>query len=143
MSYHFDLWNMMIGFRRFIVVSFPSFRIPSRKTVRAKCIFLNVRAKWLKEFFIESCAGRVSITTYTWTLLKNLSYMCITAHYVSKDWKLHKKIINLRKITSHKGDDIQAKIDECLEERGLNNLFKVTLDNASVNDVPCTFLKGI
>ncbi|CAN1777141.1 Zinc finger BED domain-containing protein RICESLEEPER 2 [Linum perenne] len=68
--------------------------------------------------------------------------MCINTHYVGKDWKLHKKIINFTKITSHKGDDIGAKLAECLEEWGLKNVFTVTVDNASTNDVACTFLKN-
>ncbi|CAN1262025.1 Zinc finger BED domain-containing protein RICESLEEPER 2 [Linum perenne] len=67
--------------------------------------------------------------------------MCVTTHYVGKDWKLHKRIINFTKITSHRGDDIGAKIAEFLEEWVLTNLFTVTLDNASANDVACTFLK--
>ncbi|CAN1787415.1 hypothetical protein LINPERHAP1_LOCUS17641 [Linum perenne] len=56
------------GFRRFIVVSCPSFRIPSMKTIRVECfnIFLHSKAR-LKEFLIESCVSRVSITKETWT----------------------------------------------------------------------------
>ncbi|CAN1762015.1 Zinc finger BED domain-containing protein RICESLEEPER 2 [Linum perenne] len=131
------------GFIRFVVVCCPDFRIPSRKTIRMEYvkIFLHAKAR-LKEFVKESCAGRVSITTDTWTSVQNLNYMCITAHYVGKDWKLHKRIINFTKITSHRGDDIGAKIAECLQEWGLTNLFTVTLDNASANDVACTFLRN-
>ncbi|CAN1299518.1 Zinc finger BED domain-containing protein RICESLEEPER 2 [Linum perenne] len=110
-----------------MIICCPDFRIPCRKTIRSECfkIFLLSKAR-LKEFFKNSCASRVSITTDTWT----------------RDWKLHKKIINFSKITSHKGDDIGAKLAECLEEWGLKNVFTVTLDNASTNDVACTFLKG-
>ncbi|CAN1787347.1 Zinc finger BED domain-containing protein RICESLEEPER 2 [Linum perenne] len=129
------------GFIRFMIICCPDFRIPCLKTIRSECfkIFLLSKAR-LKEFFKNSCAGRVSITTDTWTSVQNLNYMCITAHYVGKDWKLHKKIINFTKITSHKGDE-GAKLAECLEEWGLKNVFTVTLDNASTNDVACTFLK--
>ncbi|CAN1789421.1 Zinc finger BED domain-containing protein RICESLEEPER 2 [Linum perenne] len=130
------------GFTRFMIICCPDFRIPCRKTIRTECfkIFLLSKAR-LKEFFKNSCAGRVSITTDMWTSVQNLNYMCITAHYVGNDWKLHKKIINFTKITSHKGDDIGAKLAECLEEWGLKNVFTVTLDNASTNDVACIFLK--
>ncbi|CAN1789422.1 Zinc finger BED domain-containing protein RICESLEEPER 2 [Linum perenne] len=120
------------GFTRFMIICCPDFRIPCRKTIRTECfkIFLLSKAR-LKEFFKNSCAGRVSITTDMWTSVQNLNY----------DWKLHKKIINFTKITSHKGDDIGAKLAECLEEWGLKNVFTVTLDNASTNDVACIFLK--
>ncbi|CAN1278772.1 Zinc finger BED domain-containing protein RICESLEEPER 2 [Linum perenne] len=109
-----------------MIICCPDFRIPCRKTIRTECfkIFLLSKAR-LKEFFKTSCAGRVSITTDTWTSVQNLNYM----------------IINFTKITSHKGDDIGAKLAECLEEWGLRNVFTVTLDNASTNDVACTFLK--
>ncbi|CAN1846000.1 Putative AC transposase [Linum perenne] len=143
-------------FRRFMIVCCPDFRIPCRKTIRSECFKISLVSKSrLKEFFKDFCAGRVFITTDTWTLVQNLNYMCITAHYVGKDWKLHKKIINFTKITSHKGDDIGdkkisnftkikshkgddigVKLVECLEEWDT-----VTLDNASANDVACTFLK--
>ncbi|CAN1782969.1 Zinc finger BED domain-containing protein RICESLEEPER 2 [Linum perenne] len=105
-----------------MIICCPDFKIPCRKTIRSECfkIFLLSKAR-LKEFFKDSCAGRVSITTDTWTSVQNLNYMCITTHYVGKYWKLHKKIINFTKITSQKGDDIGAKLAECLEEWVLRN----------------------
>ncbi|CAN1788706.1 Putative AC transposase [Linum perenne] len=74
------------GFIQFVVVCCPDFRIPSRKTIRMEFVkfFLHAKIR-LKEFFKESCAGRVSITADTWTSVQNLNYMCITAHYVGKD----------------------------------------------------------
>ncbi|CAN0826992.1 Zinc finger BED domain-containing protein RICESLEEPER 2 [Linum grandiflorum] len=130
------------GFIRFMVVCCPQFKIPCRKTIRAECVRIYLHSKGrMKEFFADSCAGRVSITTDTWTSVQNFNYMCITAHYVGKDWKLHKKIINFTQITSHKGDDIGETIATCLEEWGLKNLFTVTLDNASANDVAWKYLK--
>ncbi|CAN0926668.1 Putative AC transposase [Linum grandiflorum] len=130
------------GFVRFMLVCCPDFKIPSRKTIRAECVRIYLHSKGkMKNFFADSCGGRVSITTDTWTSVQNINYMCITAHYVGKDWELHKKIINFTKITSHKGDDIGKEIARCLEEWGLKNLFTVTLDNASANDAACSHLK--
>ncbi|CAN1156342.1 Zinc finger BED domain-containing protein DAYSLEEPER [Linum perenne] len=58
------------GFIRFIGVCCPRFDIPSRKTIREDCfrLFIAGRVK-LKEFFKNTCAGRVSITTDEWTSL--------------------------------------------------------------------------
>ena len=101
------------GFIKFMLACCPEFKIPSRKTIRADCVKIYLHSKdRMKEFVGNSCAGRVSITTDTCTSIQNLNYMCITAHYVGKDWQLHKKIINFTMITSHKGDDIGAKIAE-------------------------------
>ncbi|CAN1176862.1 Putative AC transposase [Linum perenne] len=130
------------GFIRFIGVCCPRFDIPSRKTIREDCfrLFIAGRVK-LKEFFKNTCAGRVSITTDGWTSVQNFNYICVTAHYVGKDWKLHKKIINFRRIQSHKGVDVGEAVANCLEEWGLKSLFTVTVDNASSNDTAVTYLK--
>ncbi|CAN1301842.1 Zinc finger BED domain-containing protein RICESLEEPER 2 [Linum perenne] len=66
--------------------------------------------------------------------------MCITAHFIGHDWKLHKKVISFSRITSHKGSDIGAGIARCLDEWGLKRLFTVTVDNASANDSAIKYL---
>ncbi|CAN1788306.1 Zinc finger BED domain-containing protein RICESLEEPER 2 [Linum perenne] len=136
----FNQRAIVVALAEIIIIDELPFRFVEHDGFTGFMIICCPKAR-LKEFFKNSCAGRVSITTDTWTSVQNLNYMCITAHYVGKDWKLHKKIINFTKITSHKGDDIGAKLAECLEEWGLKNVFTVTLDNASTNDVACTFLK--
>ena len=60
-----------------------------------------------KEKLLNIIRGkRVSVTTNTWTSIQNINYMVITFHFKDSDWKLHKRIINFTKITSHKGEDI-------------------------------------
>nr|XP_009765425.1 PREDICTED: zinc finger BED domain-containing protein RICESLEEPER 2-like [Nicotiana sylvestris] len=61
--------------------------------------------------------------------------MCLTAHFMDRDWKLHKRIINFCPISSHKGDDMASVITNCLLDWGLENVFTITVDNASSNDV--------
>ncbi|CAN1309760.1 Zinc finger BED domain-containing protein RICESLEEPER 2 [Linum perenne] len=114
------------GFIRFIGVCCPRFDIPSRKTIREDCfrLFIAGRVK-LKEFFKNTCAGRVSITTDGWTSAQNFNYI----------------IINFRRIQSHKGVDVGEAVANCLEEWGLKSLFTVTVDNASSNDTAVTYLK--
>ncbi|KAM3378794.1 hypothetical protein P3S68_011207 [Capsicum galapagoense] len=43
--------------------------------------------------------------------------------------------------TYHKGETIGSAIESCLLDWGIENLFTVTLDNASANDVAITHLK--
>ncbi|CAL2270770.1 unnamed protein product [Prunus armeniaca] len=50
------------------------------------------------------------------------------------DWKLHKRIINFRKITSHKGIDIGKTICACMKARGFEKVFSITVDNSYAND---------
>ncbi|CAL9004705.1 unnamed protein product [Prunus brigantina] len=120
------------GFRDFITELQPSFKIPNKKEIAAGVwdLFLVEKAK------IMSLIGdqRVSITTDTWTSIQNINYMVVTAHFMDNDWKLHKRIINFTKITSHKGDDIGRCLEACLNSWGIDKVFSITVDNASAND---------
>lgn len=86
---------------------------------------------------------RVSITTDTWTSIQNVNYMVVTAHFLDSDWKLHKRIINFCAITSHKGEDIGMVLEMCRREWGINNVFIITIDNASANDVVVVHMKRL
>ncbi|XP_070049839.1 zinc finger BED domain-containing protein RICESLEEPER 2-like [Nicotiana tomentosiformis] len=123
------------GFRDFMTVAQPYFRIPSRSTVTRDCFDLfNEEKQKLKRSFIET-KQRVCITTDTWTSIQRINYMCITAHWIDSEWNMHKRIINFCPIVSHKGEDMANAIGRCLREWGINKIFTVTVDNASSNDV--------
>ncbi|XP_031094411.1 zinc finger BED domain-containing protein RICESLEEPER 1-like [Ipomoea triloba] len=129
------------GFRKFILVACPRFKIPSRWTISRDIyqIFSDERVN-LKKLFRTSCQ-RVSITTDTWTSVQRINYMCITAHFIDNQWKLHKKIISFVPVTSHRGEYIAKALETCLLEWGLKNIFTVTVDNASSNDTVMGFFK--
>ena len=38
--------------------------------------------------YLSKYCGRVCLTIDNWTLGQNLSYMCLTAHFINNDWKL-------------------------------------------------------
>ncbi|CAN1853526.1 Zinc finger BED domain-containing protein RICESLEEPER 2 [Linum perenne] len=130
------------GFKDVIAEASPYFKMPCRKSIRADCLRLFIEGKEeLKLLLNQKCDGRVSITTDCWTSIQNFNYICITAHFVGVDWKLHKRIINFRRIFSHKGVDIAHILATCLEEWNLTNLMSVTVDNASANDTAIRCLK--
>ncbi|KAH0696102.1 hypothetical protein KY289_013584 [Solanum tuberosum] len=52
-----------------------------------------------------------------------------------QDWVIHKRILNFCPITSHKGEHLAECISNCLLDWNLDNVFTVTVDNASSNDV--------
>lgn len=81
------------------------------------------------------------LTAYCWTSIQNISYMVLTAHFIDCDWKLHKRILNFCTIPNHKGDTTGKLIEECLIEWGIENVFTITLDNASANDKAIDYLK--
>ncbi|CAN0859992.1 Putative AC transposase [Linum grandiflorum] len=130
------------GFKGVMKEASTLFKMPCRKTIRADCLrlFLDGIVN-LKSFFKSNCIGRVSITTDCWTSIQNFNYICITAHFVGVDWKLHRKIMNFCRILSHKGVDIADVVGDCLEKWGLKNICSVTVDNASANDTTIQCLK--
>ncbi|CAL1388687.1 unnamed protein product [Linum trigynum] len=130
------------GFRTFMARACPMFEIPSWKIVRQDCfrLFLEERYK-LKEYFADNASGRVSISTNRWTCAQNYNYMSVTAHFVGKDWKLHRRVISFFRITSRKGWDIGGQIASCLEEWGLKSVFSITVDNANVRDDAVSYLR--
>ncbi|XP_019179046.1 PREDICTED: zinc finger BED domain-containing protein RICESLEEPER 2-like [Ipomoea nil] len=129
------------GFRKFVFVCCPRFKIPSTWTISRDIfkIFSDERLN-LKKFFRTS-TQRVSITTDTWTSVQRINYMCITAHFIDSEWKLQKKIISFVPIYSHKGESIAKALESCLMDWGLKLVFSVTVDNASSNDTALGFLK--
>ncbi|CAN1797153.1 Putative AC transposase [Linum perenne] len=103
--------------------AYPLFNMPCRKSIRANCLKLFVNGKEeLQSFFKNKCDGRISITIDCWTSVQNFNYICIIAHFVGVDWKLYKKIINSRRICSHKGVDTADAIATCLQEWNLTNI---------------------
>ncbi|XP_019171373.1 PREDICTED: zinc finger BED domain-containing protein RICESLEEPER 2-like [Ipomoea nil] len=67
--------------------------------------------------------------------------MVVTAHFIDSEWKLHKKILAIVPVTSHKGEYLAKALENCLLEWGLRDVFSVTVDNASSNDTAMGFLK--
>ena len=101
-------------------------------------LYVDERVK-LKEYFVHACQ-RVCVTTDTWTSLQRINYMCIIAHFVDSNWKLHKNIINFCTISSHRGNDITFVLGKCLEEWGLTSkLYTITVDNTASNNIACPY----
>jgi hypothetical protein len=80
-------------------------------------------------------ASSVSLTYDIWSGNAKEDYISVIAHYVSADWELQKKVVGLRLIdVSHSGENIADRIASVVEEFGLiDNVFSVSLDNASLN----------
>lgn len=73
------------GFRYFVTMTQPQFRIPSRSTVTRDCFELFSEEKQKVKNFFKGTNQRVCLTTDTWTSIQRISYMCITAHFIDKD----------------------------------------------------------
>ncbi|KAH0748649.1 hypothetical protein KY290_027881 [Solanum tuberosum] len=128
------------GFKRLMTLILPNYELPSRITVARQCLQIYQEEKNKLKRLIKD--QRVCLTSDTWTSIQNLTYMVITAHWINEEWNLQKKILNFFHIPDHKGETIAKGIEACLLDWGIENLFTVTLDNATANSAAITHLKA-
>ncbi|XP_038895827.1 zinc finger BED domain-containing protein RICESLEEPER 2-like [Benincasa hispida] len=133
------------GFRRFVdgtlTLVEPNFVLPSRKTIAKDILGIyDITKEMLKGIFVKK-GYRVSLTTDTWPSIQNMNYLVLTAHFIDKDWKLHKRILNFTQIENHRGETIGKEVEKCLKQWGIENVMTLTVDNASSNDTVIAYLK--
>lgn len=129
------------GFKYYNSVSQPLFKIPCRSTATTDVYQMFVEEKGKIRNFIKKNIGRICLTTDTRTSDQQSSYMCLTAHFVDNEWKLKKKVLSFCPQESHRGVDIGIMVEKCLRDWGIENVFTISVDNASANDVAIEFLK--
>ncbi|KAL5579865.1 hypothetical protein UlMin_012307 [Ulmus minor] len=128
------------GFQGYTRYFYPTFQFPSRVTV-AKDIYQMYLAEKVK-LKRELKKHRVSLTTDCWTSIQNIGYMCLTAHWISNDWTMQKRILSFIQVPSHKGEILGKELIACLHDWGIDKVLCVTVDNASSNDVALKKLKS-
>uniref|UniRef100_A0A803N8S2 BED-type domain-containing protein n=2 Tax=Chenopodium quinoa TaxID=63459 RepID=A0A803N8S2_CHEQI len=128
-------------FRQFCKVACSEFVTPSCATITRDCygLFIEKREELMNVF--NNFSSRVCLTTDTWTSSQNLSYMCLTAHFIDDNWKLHKRIINFCPVSGHSGELIGKSVENCLLEWNVKRVLNVIVDNASSNDLAIKYLK--
>ena len=103
------------GFRRFEEETFmlvePRFVISSQTTIARDIlgIYANL-GEQLRNIFVNE-GYRVSLMTDTWTSIQNVNYMVLAAHFVDRNWKLHKRIIKFSQIENRKGEVIEKEVE--------------------------------
>nr|KAJ0191201.1 hypothetical protein LSAT_V11C800389740 [Lactuca sativa] len=129
------------GFRYYNSVNQPLFKVPCISTSTTDVYQLFVDEKEKIRNFIKKNVGRICLTTDTWTSKQQSCYMCLTAHFIDNEWKLKKKVLCFSSQESHRGVDIGKMVEKCLMEWEIENVFTISVDNASANDVAIDFLK--
>ncbi|CAL5188539.1 unnamed protein product [Lathyrus oleraceus] len=104
------------GFNMFMKEAQPRFKIPSRVTVARDCLRLYFDEKEKLKSMLSTDSQMVSLTTDTWTLIQNMNYMCVTAHYIDDEWNLKKMILSFDLTADHKGDTIGITLGNRMKE---------------------------
>ncbi|XP_054784012.1 zinc finger BED domain-containing protein RICESLEEPER 1-like [Prosopis cineraria] len=129
------------GFKKFVKELEPRFQIPLRTTVARDAWQLYLGEIRILKNLLKKCTNRLCLTTDCWTSVQNFNYLCLTAHFIDNDWNLHKRILSFYMVENHKGDTIGKTIERCLLDWGIQNVFTITMDNATSNDTALSYLK--
>ncbi|XP_012704471.1 zinc finger BED domain-containing protein RICESLEEPER 1-like [Setaria italica] len=113
-----------------------SFRVVGHRNVRTDYVLFYEEEKLQLRNKFRKVKSNVTLTTDVWSSDLNLGYLCVTAHLIDEEFELHKKIITFKKISfPYTSYAVQDRIASCLMEWELiDQLFTLTLDNASVNN---------
>jgi hypothetical protein len=87
----------------------------------------------------------ISLTTDLWTSNQTLSYMCLVARYIDKDWKMQYCVLNFFELDPpHKGHVIGHAAYECVTAWKIEDkIISFSLDNAANNDSAIRGLRAI
>jgi hypothetical protein len=114
-----------------------------RNTAKADLIKMHMLEKQKVKSLLNVYHGRISLTSDLWTSLTTDGYICLIAHFIDKNWALSKRVLNFSFMPPpHNDVSLAEKICSLLEEWGIDkNIFSITLDNASANDLCVVNLK--
>ncbi|KAF9607656.1 hypothetical protein IFM89_037889, partial [Coptis chinensis] len=131
-------------FHRWIKMAFgPQFKPPCHSTMRSDVMLSFQEEQSALKDILRSVPGKVCLTSDLWTSNQKLGYMCITAHFIIKDWKLHKRVLSFPVLPApHTGRAISDAMYANLLSWGIcDRIGTITLDNASNNDSDVSQLK--
>lgn len=118
------------GLQNLLKVMQPQFEIPSAEDVERDCIQLFEEEKEKLKSILSSNLQMVSLTIDTWTSIEDMTYLCVTAHFIDEGWDLHKKILSFGVIPDREGESIGEPLKECLKDWGIVKISTITVDKS-------------
>ena len=85
----------------------------SRNTAKADVLTIHMREKEKLKQTLAAIPNRICLTSDLWTSCTTEGYICLTAHFVDTNWKLHSKILNFCHMPPpHTGFELSSKFFE-------------------------------
>ncbi|OMO92571.1 Transferase [Corchorus olitorius] len=104
-----------VGFKVFVKNLQPLFDVVPNNTVELSCMEIYGKEKQKVYDMLSKLQGRINLAVEMWCSPENMSYLCLTAHYIDDDWRLQKKILNFVTLdSSHTEDLLSEVIMKCL-----------------------------
>ncbi|XP_024313494.1 zinc finger BED domain-containing protein RICESLEEPER 2-like [Brachypodium distachyon] len=121
----------------------PLYQFIGRKAIRAECLRVYKKEKEILKSSLKN-VKYIGLTTDMWTSNHTISYMCVVAHYIDKNWKMQTRVLAFVELdTPHTGHVIADALWSCVIEWKIEDkVVSITLDNASNNDVAVRDLKA-
>ncbi|XP_037819087.1 E3 SUMO-protein ligase ZBED1-like, partial [Lucilia sericata] len=125
-----------IGFQEFTKALNPDYKLPNRITL-TKSLLPKVYDKRLLEVkHMLRDIDNICITTDGWTSISNESYISITAHFISPDWKQKTVFISCFKtMKDHTAQNLKDEICQVLQEWGMDSKITCVLSDNAANIV--------
>ncbi|KAJ0640864.1 putative HAT dimerization domain, ribonuclease H-like superfamily, hAT-like transposase, RNase-H [Helianthus annuus] len=126
--------------KEIIETKFSGFQVPSSEMISRDCAQLFMDEKLKLKSFVKTTKQRVCLSLDTWKSNQSVNYLCITAHFIDENWKLHKKIIGFSPISSDNGEEIGRVVENCLHDWEISNVLAISAGNASSYDAAISYL---
>ena len=112
------------------------FKVPSEKVLRTKHIpGFNEKVQYAIKNLLTlntSQNGTYSITTDIWSSPSKVSFMSVTAHWITKDFKRKLAVLRcIRYNTAHTASNLSSSLKNICNDWGLNNVHVMVTDNAN------------
>ena len=123
------------AFRRFVKTLNPEFTTIQRDAIITDSTTIYEMGKLELKEVLRSC-DRISISVNLWVSDQDLSYACLTAHYIDDCWRTRRRILSSSLIrTPHDGISMSGIISKSLAQWEIDGkIFSMTCDDSPLND---------
>lgn len=131
------------GFKAFVHLLDPRYVLPSPDNLKNKLL----KEQYLKTFnklsIILNDIKYVGITTDIWTSAATESYICVTCHFVDKEFNLNRAILSTKQLEQrHTSENIAQTLREIFNQWNIfDKITCIVTDNAASMVKSCELLK--
>jgi len=131
------------GFREFVIALDPSYRIPSRTMITTELLpaAYNNAVDRIKAVLADAAA--VTLTTDSWTSLTTESYVAVTCHFITSDFRLDSCLLQCNKFTErHTAENLSRDLLAVVQEWGVANKVQAVVTDSAANISAAVKLTG-
>ena len=87
------------------------YQVPTRQTIKNLLVKkFDVQRLKICETFVNDIPGKIALTSDIWSSATNKSYLSLTAHFITQEWKLKKILLDIIPMTERHTAPYIAKL---------------------------------